>query len=49
VLEKLFHASLLSMARCDGKEHGNDAESTTLILLRNMESTVFIGIVRDSA
>jgi hypothetical protein len=49
VLEKLFHDSLLSMARGDGKEHGNYAESTTLMILVDVVPTMLIGIVRVSA
>jgi len=49
VLEKLFQSSLLSMARCDGKEHGNYAASTTFILLVDVVTTILVGIVRESA
>ena len=44
MLEKLFHDALLSMARCYGKEHGNSAESTTLILLLDVGPTILVGI-----
>jgi len=37
------------MARCDGKEHGNYAESTILILLVDVVTTILVGIVRESA
>ena len=33
------------MARCYGKEHGNYAESTILILLVNVVTTILVGIV----
>jgi hypothetical protein len=40
---------MASWARCDGKEHGNDAESTTLMLLLDVLPTMLLGIVRESA
>ena len=49
MLEKLFHDALLAMASGDGKEHGNYAESTTLMILVDVVPTMLIGIVRVSA
>jgi len=40
---------MASWARGAGKEHGNDAESTTLLLLLDVVPMILLGIVRESA